>query len=143
MADMDNVLSNRAPADLDKLHSVMVFNLSYRTTKEDLFELFEKYGKVVDVHIPRSRRSEPKGFAFVRYLERSQAVAATETDGTDFMGRQLGVQLAKYGRRDAQRQSRARDGDRYRGGRCAEFYLSRSLRHFAVLHFAELSSAII
>ncbi|TQD89440.1 hypothetical protein C1H46_024975 [Malus baccata] len=40
------------------------------TTADDLFPLFDKYGKVVDVFIPRDRRTgDSRGFAFVRYRD--------------------------------------------------------------------------
>ncbi|TXG52824.1 hypothetical protein EZV62_021993 [Acer yangbiense] len=46
---------------------------------DDLFPLFDKYGKVVDVFIPRNRRTgESRGFAFVRYKYADEAQKAVE-----------------------------------------------------------------
>lgn len=47
--------------------SLKVDNLTYRTTPDDLRRVFEKYGDVGDVYIPRDRWTrESRGFAFVR-----------------------------------------------------------------------------
>ena len=59
------------------------------TTADDLFPLFDKYGKVVDVFIPRDRRTgDSRGFAFVRYKYQDEAAKAVDKlDGefvTDF-----------------------------------------------------------
>ncbi|KAM0981306.1 hypothetical protein ACFX2A_014654 [Malus domestica] len=49
------------------------------TTANDLFPLFNKYGKVVDVFIPRDRRTgDSRGFAFVRYKYQDEAHQAVE-----------------------------------------------------------------
>ncbi|XP_039170168.1 serine/arginine-rich splicing factor SC35-like [Eucalyptus grandis] len=64
------------------------------TTADDLFPLFDKYGKVVDVFIPRDRRTgESRGFAFVRYKYADEAQKAVDK----LHGREIGVQFAKYG----------------------------------------------
>lgn len=43
-------------------------NLSYQVDDVELRKIFEKYGEVVDVHIPRHFHTGlPRGFAFVTY----------------------------------------------------------------------------
>ncbi|KAJ4848883.1 hypothetical protein Tsubulata_043641 [Turnera subulata] len=55
------------------------FRLLAGTTADDLFPLFDRYGKVVDVFIPRDRRTgESRGFAFVRYKYADEAQKAVE-----------------------------------------------------------------
>ena len=50
--------------------SLKVDNLTYRTSDRDLEYLFEKYGKVGDIYIPKDRHTrESRGFAFVRFTE--------------------------------------------------------------------------
>ncbi|XP_039170162.1 serine/arginine-rich splicing factor SC35-like, partial [Eucalyptus grandis] len=91
-----------------------------RTTADDLFPLFDKYGKVVDLFIPRDWRyvfflfsveflccrvlmwprgtGESRGFAFVRYKYADEAQKAVDKlDGRVVDGREIGVQFAKYG----------------------------------------------
>lgn len=74
--------------------------MSFRTSADDLFPLFDRYGKVVDIFIPRDRRSgDSRGFAFVRYKHADEAQKAIERlDGKNVDGRNIAVQFAKYGR---------------------------------------------
>ncbi|KAL5238881.1 hypothetical protein ACI65C_006291 [Semiaphis heraclei] len=80
--------------------SLKVDNLTYRTTSEDLKERFERYGEVGDIYIPRDRETrESRGFAFVRFYDKRDAEdALKEMDGHMLDGRELRVQLARYGR---------------------------------------------
>ncbi|GLT57440.1 hypothetical protein SLA2020_434140 [Shorea laevis] len=72
------------PPDIKDTYSLLVLNIVFRTTADDLFPLFDRYGKVVDVFIPRDRRTgESRGFAFL--------------DGRIVDGREIMVQFAKYG----------------------------------------------
>ena len=88
------------PPDIRGMTSLKVDNLTYRTTPEELKRAFEKYGEVGDVYIPRDRFSrESRGFAFVRFHHNRDAEDALDSmDGALVDGRELRVQLAKYGR---------------------------------------------
>ncbi|GFP96870.1 serine/arginine-rich splicing factor sc35 [Phtheirospermum japonicum] len=87
------------PPDIKDTFSLLVLNITFRTTADDLFPLFDKYGKVVDVFIPRDRRTgDSRGFAFVRYKYQDEAQKAVEKlDGRLVDGREIMVQFAKYG----------------------------------------------
>ncbi|KAK3423587.1 hypothetical protein EUGRSUZ_F00318 [Eucalyptus grandis] len=87
------------PPDIADTYSLLILNISFRTSADDLFPLFDKYGKVVDVFIPRDRRTgESRGFAFVRYKYADEAQKAVDKlDGRVVDGREIGVQFAKYG----------------------------------------------
>nr|TKS12559.1 hypothetical protein D5086_0000062460 [Populus alba] len=87
------------PPDIRDTFSLLVLNITFRTTADDLFPLFDKYGKVVDVFIPRDRRTgESRGFAFVRYKYADEAQKAVDKlDGRVVDGREIMVQFAKYG----------------------------------------------
>ncbi|KAK2648912.1 hypothetical protein Ddye_016401 [Dipteronia dyeriana] len=87
------------PPDITDTYSLLVLNITFRTTADDLFPLFDKYGKVVDIFIPRDRRTgESRGFAFVRYKYADEAQKAVERlDGRVVDGREITVQFAKYG----------------------------------------------
>ncbi|XAR53057.1 hypothetical protein NMG60_11021450 [Bertholletia excelsa] len=71
----------------------------FGTTADDLFPYFEKYGKVVDVFIPRDRRTgESWRFAFVRYKYQDEAQKAVDRlDGKVVDRREIRVQFARYG----------------------------------------------
>ncbi|KAL3633984.1 hypothetical protein CASFOL_021038 [Castilleja foliolosa] len=87
------------PPDIKDTFSLLVLNITFRTTADDLFPLFDKYGNVVDVFIPRDRRTgDSRGFAFVRYKYQDEAQKAVEKlDGKLVDGREIMVQFAKYG----------------------------------------------
>eukprot|EP00262_Sarcandra_glabra_P012652 TRINITY_DN3303_c0_g1_i1.p1 TRINITY_DN3303_c0_g1~~TRINITY_DN3303_c0_g1_i1.p1 ORF type:complete len:274 (-),score=16.26 TRINITY_DN3303_c0_g1_i1:29-802(-) len=87
------------PPDITDTFSLLVLNITFRTTADDLFPLFDKYGKVVDIFIPRDRRTgDSRGFAFVRYKYADEAQKAVEKlDGRNVDGRDIMVQFAKYG----------------------------------------------
>ncbi|XAR49449.1 hypothetical protein NMG60_11032665 [Bertholletia excelsa] len=87
------------PPEIRDTYSLLVLNISFRTTADDLFRYFDKYGKVVDVFIPKDRRTgESRGFAFVRYKYQDEAQKAVDRlDGRVIDGREIMVQFAKYG----------------------------------------------
>jgi RNA recognition motif-containing protein len=75
---------------------VSVGNLSFDTEVEQLRELFEPIGEVVDVSIPTDRESgRPRGFAFVELATPELAVTAIEQlNGRELGGRVLRVNWA-------------------------------------------------
>ncbi|XP_035542616.1 serine/arginine-rich splicing factor SC35-like isoform X2 [Juglans regia] len=87
------------PPDITDTYSLLVLNVTFRTTADDLFPYFDKYGKVVDIFIPRNRRTgDSRGFAFVRYKYADEAQKAVDRlDGKVIDGREIAVQFAKYG----------------------------------------------
>ncbi|XP_074331122.1 serine/arginine-rich splicing factor SC35-like isoform X3 [Apium graveolens] len=87
------------PPDISDTFSLLILNITFRTSADDLFPLFDKYGKVVDIFIPRDRRTgESRGFAFVRYKYADEAQEAVDKlDGRVVDGREIAVQFAKYG----------------------------------------------
>ncbi|KAA8545603.1 hypothetical protein F0562_020387 [Nyssa sinensis] len=87
------------PPDISDTYSLLILNVTFRTTAEDLFPLFDRYGKVVDIFIPRDRRTgDSRGFAFVRYKYAEEAQRAVDRlDGRVVDGREITVQFAKYG----------------------------------------------
>ncbi|KAJ9538085.1 hypothetical protein OSB04_030818 [Centaurea solstitialis] len=87
------------PPDISDTYSLLILNISFRTTADDLFPLFDKYGKVVDIFIPKDRRTgDSRGFAFVRYKYADEAQKAVDRlDGREVDGREITVQFAKYG----------------------------------------------
>lgn len=105
----------RPPPRIDGMVSLKVDNLTYRTTPEDLRRVFERCGDVGDIYIPRDRFTrESRGFAFVRYVlrplglspasgsrfydKRDAEDALDAMDGRMLDGRELRVQMARYGR---------------------------------------------
>lgn len=107
----------RKPPNVEGMVSLKVDNLVFRVTPDDLRPLFEKYGDVGDIYIPRDPRTkDSRGFAFVRFYDRRDAEDAMyRMDGYTMEGREMRVQLARYGRpNDSSRSSRNSRGS---GGR--------------------------
>ncbi len=81
----------------EAIHSVHIINLTFRTTTADLMKLFDKFGPIGDVHIPKDfRTGESKGFGFVRFFEENDMQAALSMDGTEVDGRVINVSKAQF-----------------------------------------------
>ena len=66
---------------------LFVMNLSYQVTKEEVQELFGKYGEIVDIEIPFRKHGKgvPLGIGFVRFAASEAAIQAfAELDKTYF-----------------------------------------------------------
>merc|ERR1719193_1148354 len=60
-------------------HTLFVYNLSADSTELDLYNLFGKFGAIIDVHLQRDLGTgQAKGFGFVAYAEYQQATAAIQ-----------------------------------------------------------------
>lgn len=76
---------------------IYVANLSYAMSVEDVVELFEEVGDVIDVYLPRQRGAEHhRGYGFVEMASAEEAQDAIEDiHGTeDYYGRVLTVRIA-------------------------------------------------
>jgi arginine/serine-rich splicing factor 2 len=76
---------------------VYVGNLDFATAERDLDEVFGRFGKLMDVFIPRENRGTiSRGFGFVTFYDRRDAEEAVDRlDETDLHGRTIRVNLAK------------------------------------------------
>jgi len=97
--------------DRSRMMSLKVSGLSYRTCAEDLEGLFDKYGRIWDVFIPKDHRTkESRGFGFVRFYNKNDAEAVIDAlDGRKYDGRKLSIQFARGRRRHSSDRS---DGSR-------------------------------
>ena len=82
--------------------SIYVGNLAYEINKEDLSEVFNEYGSVERVHIPKDRETgQVRGFAFVEMKsEVNENKAIKILDGAEWMGRDIKVDKAKPRRQE-------------------------------------------
>ena len=76
---------------------LFVGNLPFRTSREELEELFAQAGTVVSVHIPTDRETgRPRGFGFVEMQEASELERAVSMfNGYSMEGRALVVNQAR------------------------------------------------
>eukprot|EP00917_Polyrhabdina_sp_WS-2016_P013139 GHVP01028930.1.p1 GENE.GHVP01028930.1~~GHVP01028930.1.p1 ORF type:complete len:458 (+),score=120.59 GHVP01028930.1:28-1401(+) len=80
------------PEDLEKIRDtgrLFIRNLSYNCAEEDLEELFKKYGRIIEVHMPINFETRKTfGVGFVLFMIPEDAVTAfKELDGIGFQGR--------------------------------------------------------
>jgi RNA recognition motif-containing protein len=77
--------------------NIYVGNLAYRTTEEDLRQLFSQFGEVSSVKVITDRDTgQSKGFGFVEMANQSEAEAAINNlNETDLGGRNLRVNEAR------------------------------------------------
>ncbi|XP_023371220.1 serine/arginine-rich splicing factor 2-like [Otolemur garnettii] len=89
-------MSYSRPLKGEVMTSIKVNNLTYHTSSYTLRRMFEKYGPIDDVYIPRDRlTNESRGFAFIRFCYKHHAEDALGAlDGILLDGHELQVQLA-------------------------------------------------
>ncbi|NJK91107.1 MAG: RNA-binding protein [Blastochloris sp.] len=74
-----------------------VGNLSFKTTEQDLNDLFSPFGNITDTNMIMDRETQrPRGFAFVTMSSSAEGQAAiTALNGKSVDGRDLTVNEAK------------------------------------------------
>ena len=107
--------------------SIYVGNLPYKVGQEELREIFQEYGAVAKVHIPRDREFDrSRGFGFVEMQrEEDEQKAIDALDGAEWLGRVLKVNKAKPRQESNDRASRRDFGsnkDSARTGRVSQHY---------------------
>lgn len=77
--------------------NIYVGNVSFKSSDDDLKDLFEQYGRVENAKIIMDRATgRSRGFAFVEMIDREDGLRAIEElDTKDFMGRSLRVNEAR------------------------------------------------
>ncbi len=77
--------------------NIYVGNISFRTTEEDLIDLFAQFGDVASAKIITDRETgRSRGFAFVDMDNQDEGLAAIEAlNGREHMGRNLTVNEAR------------------------------------------------
>jgi len=76
-------------------YGIFVGNLPFAWLEDDVRNVFRSYGTVVDVQVPRNReqRQLNRGFAFVYFSSKEEALAATTISGSRLDGRNIKVEL--------------------------------------------------
>ncbi len=77
--------------------NIYVGNVPFRTSDDELKDLFEQYGRVETAKVIMDRATgRSKGFGFVEMSEREEGLhTIEELDSKDYMGRSLRVNEAK------------------------------------------------
>ena len=76
---------------------IFVGNLSFKTTRDELYEILSEAGEVINVHLPVERETgRLRGFAFVEFASAEAAETAIRLfDGREVGGRKLRVNAAE------------------------------------------------
>ncbi|MES1906309.1 MAG: Serine arginine-rich splicing factor 2 [Paramarteilia canceri] len=84
-------------AEIDRMISLKIDNLSSRTSEQDLIDAFSPYGKVGDVFIPLSKTDrKSRGFGFVRfYHSRHSERSLRKLDNTRLNNKRMHISKAK------------------------------------------------
>jgi RNA recognition motif-containing protein len=82
---------------------LFVRNLSYRTSEQDLEQLFNPFGQITNINMPiDSLTKQPKGFAHITFMFPEHALRAfNELDGHAFQGRLLHILPGKTQQQDS------------------------------------------
>lgn len=89
---------------------VIVRNLSFKASEEDLKKSFEKFGEIVSVNIPKKPDGKMRGFGFVQFKTTPHAIKAVkEMNMKPIKGRPVAVDftVAKGKFEDVRKQKKA------------------------------------
>jgi RNA recognition motif-containing protein len=76
-------------------NKLFIGNLSFKLGEDDIRELFEKFGTINEVAIPRNRETDkPRGFAFITFDSEEAAKQGLTLDGQEVDGRKIRVSIA-------------------------------------------------
>ena len=71
-------------------------NLPFSSTQDEVRDLFEQYGSVLNVNLVNDRETgRPRGFGFVEMEDADAEAAISALDGVSFGGRNLKVNEAR------------------------------------------------
>lgn len=94
--DAEGDAGDEVPAASGDAVTLFVGNLTQKTRRQQVEELFAPYGKVVSVRIAQDRATRrSRGFGFVVMNKAGADAAIKAVDGMNFYGRNLKVSVAK------------------------------------------------
>ena len=93
--DEDNNKKQKYDYDARAPYTVMLRNLPYSTTEDQIRERLSSYGNIVRVNIPVNERNQSRGYGFVEFedVESAQKVVALKAMNMD--GRDVALQQSK------------------------------------------------
>lgn len=79
-----------------KSGKIIVKNLPFEATRKDVLELFNSFGSLKSVRVPKKFDKSARGFAFVEFSTNKEAVAAMDQlQGVHLLGRRLVLDFAE------------------------------------------------
>lgn len=82
---------------------IIVKNLPFEATRKDVFELFNSFGQLKSVRVPKKFDKSARGFAFIEFLLPKEAESAMDQlQGVHLLGRRLVMQYAEQSNGDVE-----------------------------------------
>ena len=93
--------SERSEGSKKRANSIFIRGISFETETQDLKAVFEKYGPVYDIYVPRDyNTNKSRGFAYVEYENQEDAEKAMDKiEYLEIGGRQAVLEWAKGDRK--------------------------------------------
>lgn len=89
-------LKEKIKNDEEKNSKLMIRNIAFQATKNDIKELFKEFGSLKKVRLPKKMDGQHRGFAFVEYDTVEEAALAKEALGRAHLyGRKLVIEYEK------------------------------------------------
>ncbi|KAG7770833.1 hypothetical protein KL931_001655 [Ogataea haglerorum] len=86
-----------------KSPKIIVKNLAFESTRNDIFELFSPFGNLKSVRVPKKFDKSARGFAFVEFSTLKEAESAMDQlQGVHLLGRRLVMDFANAESKDAE-----------------------------------------
>jgi len=84
-----------AGLELDSLFSIKIDGIHEDTENRDFEETFEKYGKIMDIYIPRDwYNNKARGFGFVRFEKEDEALDASDAKDLKILDKEVSLTMA-------------------------------------------------
>jgi len=102
--------------------TIFVANLPFSLTNNDLHQIFQQHGRIAKVTIVKDKERKSKGFAFILFLKREDALkCCTIMNGSTLMDRVLDVKIANDNGRAREFIRRKEYPDKSRCYECGEY----------------------
>ncbi|XVF07750.1 hypothetical protein REPUB_Repub06bG0166600 [Reevesia pubescens] len=82
---------------LNKVTSILIYNIPQQVHWRWLWRIFSKHGKVVDVFIPKKRSGSGMSYGFVCFADHCDAFKVVKRlNGVYFLNSKIGVNIARF-----------------------------------------------
>lgn len=96
LSHRENVINKTITPKAKGNSKIIVKNLPFEATRKDIFDLFNSFGQLKTVRVPKKFDKSARGFAFVEFLLQKEAeMAMDQLQGVHLLGRKLILQYAE------------------------------------------------
>jgi len=112
----------RKDDDVEASNKLIIRNLAFEATKNELKELVKSFGEVKSIRIPKKMDNQHRGFAFIEFTSVEEAKNAyASLNGTHLYGRKLNIEWAKS---DKSMDDITKKNENIKGRDCVKFSFS-------------------